>query len=83
MIGCMTMIIQFFYFYFLWVFEQKKDSETVEAEDVRDSLLELMRNRYRGWTHEMTATSGNSVESDQHQLHNHNQMGAYPHEFHS
>ncbi|KHN11490.1 Transcription factor ABORTED MICROSPORES [Glycine soja] len=62
---------------------EKKDSETVEAEDVRDSLLELMRNRYRGWTHEMTATSGNSVESDQHQLHNHNQMGAYPHEFHS
>lgn len=83
MIGCMTMIIQFFYFYFLWVFEQKKDSETVEAEDVRDSLLELTRNRYRGWTHEMTATPENGVGRDQHQLHNHQQIGAYPHQFHS
>ncbi|TKY50749.1 Transcription factor ABORTED MICROSPORES [Spatholobus suberectus] len=62
---------------------EKKDSETVEAEDVRDSLLELTRNRYRGWTHEMTATSENDVGRDQHQLHN-PQMGAYhPHQFHS
>ncbi|KAL2996332.1 hypothetical protein AAZX31_10G267300 [Glycine max] len=62
---------------------EKKDNETVEAEDVRDSLLELTRNRYRGWTHEMTATPENGVGRDQHQLHNHQQIGAYPHQFHS
>ncbi|KAK7343341.1 hypothetical protein VNO77_12005 [Canavalia gladiata] len=62
---------------------EKKDSEMVEAEDVRDSLLELTRNRYRGWTNEMTATSENGVGRDQHHLHN-NHMGAYhPHQFHS
>lgn len=62
---------------------EKKDSETVEAEDVRDSLLELTRNRYKGWSHEMTATSeNNGVGRDQHQLHNH-QIGAYSHQFHS
>lgn len=48
------MVIIHFFFYFFAGAEQKKDNETVEAEDVRDSLLELMRNRYRGWTHEMT-----------------------------
>ncbi|XP_027364813.1 transcription factor ABORTED MICROSPORES [Abrus precatorius] len=62
---------------------EKKDSEMVEAEDVRDSLMELTRNRSRGWTHEMTATSDNGVSRDQHHLSSH-QMGAYhPHQFHS
>lgn len=79
----MTMVIIHFFFYFFAGAEQKKDNETVEAEDVRDSLLELTRNRYRGWTHEMTATPENGVGRDQHQLHNHQQIGAYPHQFHS
>ncbi|KAL2324000.1 hypothetical protein Fmac_023058 [Flemingia macrophylla] len=59
--------------------ERKDSTETVEAEDVRDSLLELTRNRYRGWSHEMTATSENGVGRDQ----NHHQIGAYSHQFHS
>jgi len=57
--------------------EQKKDSESVEAEDVRESLLELTRNRYRGWSHEVTANSENGVGRDQHQI------AAYPHHFHT
>ncbi|XP_019432464.1 PREDICTED: transcription factor ABORTED MICROSPORES-like, partial [Lupinus angustifolius] len=62
---------------------EKKDSEMVEAEDVRDSLLELTRNPCKGWNHEMTATSENGVGRDQHHLHN-NQMGAYhPHQYHT
>ncbi|KAJ1436309.1 hypothetical protein SESBI_04340 [Sesbania bispinosa] len=63
---------------------EKRDSEMVEAEDVRESLLELTRNRSRGWTHEMTASSENGVGRDQHHLHNH-QIGAYhhPQQFHS
>ncbi|KAK7357876.1 hypothetical protein VNO80_17173 [Phaseolus coccineus] len=60
------------------VFEvEKKDSESVEAEDVRESLLELTRNRYRGWSHEVTADSENGVGRDQHQI------AAYPHHFHT
>ncbi|KAL9317057.1 hypothetical protein ACSQ67_013574 [Phaseolus vulgaris] len=60
------------------VFEvEKKDSESVEAEDVRESLLELTRNRYRGWSHEVTANSENGVGRDQHQI------AAYPHHFHT
>ncbi|KAK7390816.1 hypothetical protein VNO78_18911 [Psophocarpus tetragonolobus] len=61
---------------------EKKDTETVEAEDLRDSLLELTRNRYRGWTHEMTPTSENVLAKDQIQLHNHH-IGAYSHQFHT
>ncbi|KAE9618502.1 putative transcription factor bHLH family [Lupinus albus] len=57
---------------------EKKDSEMVEAEDVRESLLELTRNPCKGWNHEMTATSENGVGRDQHHLHN-NQIGAYHH----
>ncbi|QCE08706.1 transcription factor MYC2 [Vigna unguiculata] len=60
------------------VFEvEKKDNESVEAEDVRESLLELTRNRYRGWSHEVTATSENGVGRDQHQI------PSYSHHFHT
>ncbi|XP_061364738.1 transcription factor ABORTED MICROSPORES [Gastrolobium bilobum] len=63
---------------------EKKDSEMVEgAEDLRDSLIELTRNRPREWTHEMTATSENGVGRDQHLLHNHQMGGYHPHQFHS
>ncbi|KAK7270176.1 hypothetical protein RIF29_23132 [Crotalaria pallida] len=62
---------------------EKKDSEMVEAEDVRDSLLELTRNPCKGWNHEMMTSSENGVGRDQHHLHNH-QMGAYHlHQFHT
>lgn len=57
--------------------EQKKDNETVEAEDVRESLLELTRNRYRGWSHEVTPTSENAVGRDQHQI------SSFSHHFHA
>ncbi|KAG2401124.1 Transcription factor ABORTED MICROSPORES Basic helix-loop-helix protein [Vigna angularis] len=60
------------------VFEvEKKDNETVEAEDVRESLLELTRNRYRGWSHEVTPTSENAVGRDQHQI------PSFSHHFHT
>ncbi|XP_022640714.1 transcription factor ABORTED MICROSPORES isoform X2 [Vigna radiata var. radiata] len=60
------------------VFEvEKKDNETVEAEDVRESLLELTRNRYRGWSHEVTPTSENAVGRDQHQI------SSFSHHFHA
>ncbi|KAK2373959.1 transcription factor ABORTED MICROSPORES [Trifolium repens] len=45
---------------------EKKESEIVEAEDVRDSLLEPTRNRSTCWSHEMTtSTSENGVISMQ------------------
>ncbi|KAK2388821.1 glucuronokinase [Trifolium repens] len=43
-----------------------EESEIVEAEDVRDSLLEPTRNRSTCWSHEMTtSTSENGVISRQ------------------
>lgn len=33
--------------------KQKRESEMVEADDVRESLLEVTRNQWRGWMPEM------------------------------
>ncbi|KAL5066835.1 hypothetical protein RYX36_017722 [Vicia faba] len=62
---------------------EKKESEIVEAEDVRDSLLELTRNRSACWSDEMTATSSENgvISKDQHDQQT---AAAYhSHQFHS
>ncbi|KAF7810768.1 transcription factor ABORTED MICROSPORES [Senna tora] len=70
---------------------EKRENEMVEAEDVRESLLELMRNPCRGWNHEMNTAStaiasengvARSEYHQQHHLHNHHNMGAYHHPHH-
>ncbi|CAL5210157.1 unnamed protein product [Lathyrus oleraceus] len=62
---------------------EKKESEIIEAEDVRDSLIELTRNRSACWSDEMTATSSENgvISKDQH---DHQINAAYhTHQFHS
>ncbi|KAK2458921.1 basic helix-loop-helix (bHLH) DNA-binding superfamily protein [Trifolium repens] len=63
---------------------EKKESEIVEAEDVRDSLLELTRNRSTCWSHEMTTSTSSEngvISRDQHD-HQINAAAAYhPHQF--
>ncbi|GLU02719.1 hypothetical protein SLE2022_199590 [Rubroshorea leprosula] len=48
---------------------EKKDSDTVQADHVRDSLLELTRNPSRGWSGLSKAAEGNSGTSDCHHHH--------------
>uniref|UniRef100_A0A2N9EM13 BHLH domain-containing protein n=1 Tax=Fagus sylvatica TaxID=28930 RepID=A0A2N9EM13_FAGSY len=63
---------------------QKRDSEVVQANDVRDSLLELTRNPSRGWP-EMAKASENGGGTDYHHshhyLHNHH-ANSYHHHLH-
>ncbi|KAI4297780.1 hypothetical protein L6164_037647 [Bauhinia variegata] len=64
---------------------EKKDSEMVEAEDVRDSLLELTRNPARVWCENQmgacTTSSDNGMGKEY--QHHHQIMGAYhPHQLH-
>ncbi|KAL4358222.1 hypothetical protein AHAS_Ahas09G0265100 [Arachis hypogaea] len=71
---------------------EKKDSDMVEAEDVRDSLLELTRNpSCRVWSNNNTKnnnpTSENSngvaVGRDHHHHHHHHMPAYHPHPFHT
>ncbi|XP_050262852.1 transcription factor ABORTED MICROSPORES [Quercus robur] len=63
---------------------QKRDSEIVQADHVRDSLLELTRNPSRGWP-EMAKASENGGGTDyhhnHHHLHNHH-ASSYHHHLH-
>ncbi|KAE8008780.1 hypothetical protein FH972_005256 [Carpinus fangiana] len=49
---------------------EKRDSEVVQADHVRDSLLELTRNPSRGWP-EMAKASDNCSNTEYHHNHHH------------
>lgn len=60
-----------FYLFFGW---QKKDSEVVEADEVRDSLLELTRNPLRWRSEEIAKAKEIGIGLDnQHDHHHHHQ----------
>lgn len=54
---------------------QKRDSEILQADDVRDSLLEITRNSSKAYWPEMAKTSGNDsaldYDHDHHHYHHH------------
>ncbi|KAL0733201.1 hypothetical protein Bca4012_009411 [Brassica carinata] len=70
---------------------EKNDSEMVPAEHVRNSLLEITRNTYRGWHDDQMATGSMHNKKDEvdyqhyddhhHQLHDH-QMNQNAHHHH-
>ncbi|KAJ7978637.1 putative Transcription factor [Quillaja saponaria] len=60
---------------------EKKDSEIVQAEDVRDSLLEITRNPFGEWT-EMGKASENGNGRDYQPHHHHNHQISPYHQLH-
>ncbi|KAM7475166.1 hypothetical protein LguiB_022409 [Lonicera macranthoides] len=69
---------------------EKKDSEMVQAEHVRDSLLELARNPSKGWLEDPKVSENGSGIDHGHRhhyhhhsfLHNHQHLNPQPHPLH-
>lgn len=66
---------------------QRKDSEMVEADHVRESLLELTRNPPRGWpemskaaSEQINGSGSNSIDNYHHYHHHQNTLHLHSHQ---
>ncbi|KAL7603319.1 transcription factor ABORTED MICROSPORES [Lactuca sativa] len=62
---------------------ERKDSEMVQADHVRESLLEITRNPSRGWPETTTKAPENGHGMADHQLHHHHHNHNHHHNHHS
>ncbi|XP_077221543.1 basic helix-loop-helix (bHLH) DNA-binding superfamily protein isoform X2 [Tasmannia lanceolata] len=61
---------------------EKRDDEVVQAEQVRDSLLELTRNPNEVWSDQGRATENGAIDYHHHHNHHHHHLNSHHHPHH-